>query len=255
LKETNIKSITTAEEQERLASLWSYQMFDSVGQKEFNDLVDLAAKICETPISLISLIDQDIQFHKASVGMKEKTLPRQHSFCTHAIQKPKEMMIIDDASKDARFCDNPLVTGDPNISFYAGVPLVNQTGHVLGALCVIDDKPRKLSTFQKKALQTLSSQVVRLFELRKTRTELDHLQENLDTRKVTIRGLATVISDELNLHFAHIDRSIDKLVQKNKTHFDTESTELIRDIRRESKTATDYIKELYVYLHEKDKEC
>jgi len=248
-----MKNIIPADqEQERLHNLWSYQLMDTVGQKEFNALVDLAAQICDTPISLITLVDEHQQFHKASIGLEVKTIPRQHSFCAHAIHHPKKIMIVDDAAKDERFASNPLVTGDPNISFYAGVPLVNKSGHPLGALCVIDSRPRKLSKFQKKALRTLSKQVVRLFELRKVNRELDQTHELLETRKITIRELSAVISNEINLHFTRVDESVKQLLHRNKSKLDAESIDLIREIRKEAKTGTDYINELYAYFQEKD---
>lgn len=154
-------------EYERLKALYSYDLLDDVEHKEFNDIVNLAASICNTPISLITLIDFSVQWHKARVGEIGKFVNRDISFCGHAINQPDEVFIVKDASQDERFSDNPLVTGAPFISFYAGIPLVTGDGFSLGALCVIDQEPRELNESQIKALQALSTQVVRLFELRK----------------------------------------------------------------------------------------
>lgn len=247
-----MESISSTEEDQRLQSLWSYQLIDNVDQGEFNDLVDLAAKICDTPISLISLLDSDTQYHKAIKGLTIDSIPRHHSFCNHTIKSGKKIMIVDDASKDERFMNNPLVTGDPNITFYAGVPLVNNSGHTMGALCVVDDKPRKLSKFQKQSLQTLSRQVIRLFELRKTRREMAHVQDILDTRRNTIRELSTVIATELTNYFDKIDDQANRLKKKSNGALNEEGLNLINSIKRESKTGTDYIKELYAYLQGKD---
>ena len=115
-------------EKERLEALYSYQLLDKTEQKEFNDIVNLAAQICQTPISLITLIDTSIQWHKAKVGLEVKSLDREISFCGHAINQPDEIFIVQDATVDERFADNPLVTGDPNIAFYAGIPLVTEAG-------------------------------------------------------------------------------------------------------------------------------
>jgi len=162
------KPLIPANEQERLEALQSYDLLNLINQQEFQVIVELAAMICETPISIITLVDTDKQWFKAKIGFEGDFTFREVSFCGHAINNPHEPFIVKDARLDERFMDNPLVTGDPNIVFYAGMPLVTNDGYGLGSLCVIDTKPKELNAEQHRQLNGLSRQVVRLFELRRT---------------------------------------------------------------------------------------
>lgn len=171
------KTSLKIDEIERIKALYSYQVLDSEAEKEYDDLVLIASQICGTPTSLISLVDQNRQWHKAKVGVEANEIPRHLTFCTHAIQSDKTF-IVEDASKDIRFENNPLVTGNPNIRFYAGAQLQTSDGYNLGALCVIDTKPLKLSESQIQSLEALARQVVGLLELRKSlKTEKDLAQK------------------------------------------------------------------------------
>ena len=166
-------------ETDRLRALRSYKILDTKPEERFDELTQLAAIICGVPISLITLIDADRQWFKSKVGLEISETPRAQAFCTHAIMQP-QMFEVPDAAEDARFAANPLVTGNPNIRFYAGAPLATSDGHLLGTMCVLDRKPRTLSAEQKTALEILGRQVVANMELR---SNLRELKEALSARE------------------------------------------------------------------------
>jgi len=147
-------------EADRLEALRRYNILDTPPDEAIDAIAKAAADICETPIALVSLVDASRQWFKASLGVPISETSREHAFCAHAIEVPEELMVVEDATKDDRFQDNPLVTGEPNIRFYSGKPLLSPDGHALGTLCVIDDQPRQLSELQEKALSSLGDAVM-----------------------------------------------------------------------------------------------
>ena len=136
----------------RIAALNRYAILDSEPEEAFDDLVILAAHVCRTPMALLSLVDDHRQWFKSAVGVQIKETPKEISVCAHAIQQ-SELFIVPDMLEDARFRDNPLVTNEPRIRFYAGAPLVNEDGFALGTLCVVDREPRELDEEQTDALR------------------------------------------------------------------------------------------------------
>ncbi|MGZ9733822.1 PAS domain S-box protein [Flavobacterium sp. GNP002] len=163
-------------ESERLTALESYSIMDTLPEKEYDAITQLASYICGTPIALVSLLDKERQWFKSSVGLGASETPREISFCQYAIMG-EEVYEVANALENKLFAANPLVTGNPDIRFYAGAPLKDSDGFNLGSLCVIDTVPRTLSTEQKNALKLLANQVVLLLQLRKKNSDLNTTQK------------------------------------------------------------------------------
>jgi diguanylate cyclase (GGDEF)-like protein/PAS domain S-box-containing protein len=161
----------TSNSEMRVQALARLDILDTPAEAEFNDLVELASEVCSTPISIVTLLDSERQWFKASVGMAARETQISISFCAHAIQQ-HGLFMVEDATQDARFQKNPLVLNEPNIRFYAGMPLYAEKGIAIGTLCVIDTVPRSLSPGQAKALSILSQQVQARIELRSERINL-----------------------------------------------------------------------------------
>lgn len=169
-------------EAQRLASLAQYDVLDTPSEQAFDDLTLLASHICQTPMALVSLVDETRQWFKSRFGVMALETSRDVAFCAHTILQPEEMFVVQDAQDDPRFAGNPLVTGAPHIRFYAGMPLVTPDGHSLGSLCVLDRVPRLLTGAQEAALRALSHQVVSQLELRR---QTRQLQEEVLKRERT----------------------------------------------------------------------
>jgi PAS domain S-box-containing protein len=161
-----------ANEASRLRTLQSYDILDSGDEVGYDDITLLAARICNTPMALITLIGEHRQWFKSKIGLDGSETPRELAFCAHAILNPDEMLTVPDARLDVRFASNPWVTGAPHIRFYTGAPLVSPDGHALGTLCVVDREPRQLQPEQRNALRALSRQVMALLEARRTAAAL-----------------------------------------------------------------------------------
>ena len=146
-------------ELDRLAMLRSYEVLDTPAEQDFDDLTNLAAQICETPIALVSLVAEDRQWFKSKLGIDADETPREIAFCAHALLQ-HDVLVVPDARLDPRFATNPLVTGEPYVRFYLGAPLVTPNGLVMGTLCAIDREPRTPRPEQISAIQRLSRQVV-----------------------------------------------------------------------------------------------
>lgn len=172
-------------ETQRLKVLWQYDVLDTVPEAVFDDLTDLAAHICEAPIALISLVDENRQWFKSRVGLSAKETSRDVSFCAHAILQ-NGLFVISDATKDPRFKRNPIVTGPPHVRFYAGVPLKTPDGYALGTLCVLDKKPKQLRAEQKRALMVLARHVETQLELRRHAKELAEARKHGDRQRAEL---------------------------------------------------------------------
>ncbi|HLP88685.1 MAG TPA: ATP-binding protein [Nostocaceae cyanobacterium] len=193
-------------EGKRLKALYRYQILDTDAEAGFDDLTALAAYICGTPIALVSLIDENRQWFKSKVGINATETHRDLAFCAHAILQPDDLLIVQNALDDDRFFDNPLVTSDPNIRFYAGTPLVTKDGFPIGTLCTIDRIPRYLDFQQKEALRKLGHQVLTQMELR---INVANLEKNIQQRQQ--------IESDLRLSNQYLRQTLQKLKQTQAT--------------------------------------
>jgi len=192
-------------ETQRLKVLWQYDVLDTVPEEIFDDLTELAAQICDAPIALITLVDETRQWFKSKVGVSINETSRDISFCAHAINQPG-LFIVPDATKDDRFANNPLVTSDPKVRFYAGAPLVTPDGFALGTLCVIDKVPRELRPEQQRALTILARHVMSQLELRRHSRELAAARNHGDELKSDVEKLRQALAQartELKARVAH----------------------------------------------------
>src|SRR5260370_11009219 len=187
-------------ETQRLKVLWQYDVLDTVPEEIFDDLTELDAQICDAPIALITLVDETRQWFKSKVGVSIKDTSGDSSCCPPAINQTG-LFMVPDATKDDRFANNPLVTSDPKVRFYAGAPLVTPDGFALGTLCVIDKVPRELRPEQQRALTILARHVMSQLELRRHSRELAVARnhgEQLKSDVEKLRQALTQARTELN---------------------------------------------------------
>ena len=173
-------------ENERLEELMAYQILDTTPEKELDELAEIASLIFDVPISLITLLDENRQWFKANKGLRASETKIEDSFCQHALHTPQEVLVVNDANLDLRFKNSALVTGEPNIRFYAGAPLETPNGNVLGTLCIIDTKPREISVKQQKALQILAKKAMDYMNARKVLVEQ---KDQLETSAAQLKKL------------------------------------------------------------------
>lgn len=237
-----IKALLPDREKERLKELKDYNILDSPEEKDYNEIVNLASAICGTPISLVSLVDNYRQWFKAKIGLDASETPKEIAFCSHALLQD-ELFIVSDASKDERFFDNPLVTENPNIRFYAGMPLKSPNGYNLGTLCVIDTIPRDLTQNQKDALKVLGKQVINLFELRKKNIELELTLVELKKNNELKNKLFSIIGHDLKSPISNIDLFLQILEQEMLTI--EESKEHLNKLRSALKSTDELMNNLF----------
>ncbi|WGF92255.1 sensor histidine kinase [Aequorivita marisscotiae] len=235
-----IKPKFPVDEQQRLAALRSYHLLDTLPEKDFDNITAVTANICDVPISLVTLLDADRNFLKSQYGLSLNETPRDISFCGHAILDESNIFIVEDARKDERFKDNPLVT-EMNAIFYAGVRLVNSDGYPLGTLCVFDTKPRTLTKSQQKALVALAYQVVNLFEARKHNRMLLTAQAELEERNEELKHFAGIVSHDMKMPLANMIITSDMLRTKYGQLLDEQGRDYLDYIKQSSFTLSEYI--------------
>ncbi|PPT76502.1 histidine kinase [Xanthomonas arboricola pv. populi] len=168
-----MKQMPPADEASRQQVLDGYRIVDSLPEDTYQDIVQLAASLCNTPIALMSLVDRDRQWFKAQLGLGMQQTDRSQAVCDHAIRSPEQLMEVRDLTQDSRFADISVVTGDTGACFYAGMPLVTSDGVALGTVCVLDTEPRTLTDIQRTGLQALARVTMRLLDERKRELQLE----------------------------------------------------------------------------------
>ena len=200
---------------ERMRALQLYDILDTLPEKAFDEITQLAAHICGCPIATVSIIAQDRQWYKSRVGFDATETPRDIAFCAHTINQT-ETLIVPDTYKDVRFQDNPVVTGGPKVRFYAGAPLINKEGFGLGTICVVDLEPRSLNAQQTAALEALSRHVVILLELRRAEREVASLNAELEQRVAERTAQLKITNDLLTAEIQERERMQQQMVQIQK---------------------------------------
>jgi signal transduction histidine kinase len=234
-------------ESERLRALRSYEVLDTLSEREYDQLTAIASQICGCRMSLISLIDEDRQWFKARVGLDVSETAREFAFCAHAIHEPRKTLVVPDARLDNRFHDNPLVTGDPHLAFYAGVPLVNEDGMSLGTLCVLDSEPKTLSESQLIALNALADQVMALLELRRSKIALEKTLGNLEEKNRELEQFAFIAAHDLKSPLNGISSLTDVLIESHSEVFQQDGIRMLNAIRGSSQQLSSLITGLLDY--------
>ncbi len=234
-------------ESQRLAALRSLDILDTLPEKEYDQITQLVASICDTPVALISLLDEDRQWFKSKVGIDHCETEKKYSFCNFAIQSDKDIMEVSDAREDKRFEGNPLVDGDNQVVFYAGVPLRDKDGYALGTLCVIDHQPRTLSKKQKEGLFYLANQVTKLFELHSMNRGLEKTKKQLEEKNIQLKNFAGVVSHDMKMPLANMIVTIDVLKAKYKDKLDEVGLEYLNNLKKSSFQLSDYISNILTH--------
>lgn len=227
-------------EKKRVETVNMYHLLDTLPERDFDNITALAANVCNVPISVISVVDSDRIFLKSHYGLDFNQTERDGFFCDHTIRTDSDIMIIEDARLDPRFKDHPRVTRD-NLIFYAGVPLINPDGFVLGTLCVFDTVPRKLTKQQKEILFSLAFQVVRLFKVRKYNRSMLHYQEELKKQNQKLKDFAGIVSHDMKMPLANMILTSDILRSKYGNVLDEQAHMYLENLKQSSLGLSEYI--------------
>lgn len=235
-------------EKERLASLEDSQILYTPFEAEFDNITKLASFICNTPISLISLVGKDKQWYKSKHGAGIGETNRDISFCSHAILQPDTLMEIKDTRLDERFKDNPFTIDsiDPVI-YYAGMPLLDHNGYALGTLCVLDSKTHCLNQDQKDALKTLAKQVEMLLELRRKNVHLEKLKKELNQQNSLLKDFAGVVSHDMKMPLANMIITADILKAKYGEKIGEEGKKYLHHLKQAGLKLSEYISGLLIH--------
>ncbi len=231
-------------ESARLFALSAYQLMDSEQEQDYDDLAMLAAEICQTPVALITLIGDQRQWFKSKYGTEVTENHRDYTFCAHAILDGEEIMIVSDARTDPRFSDNPMVTGDHKVVFYAGVPLINPDGYALGSICVIGNETKMLTDSQIRALKILGRQALQLMELRKKALEYEKVNKELADSNNYIQRFAERVAHDIKNPLGNIMLTMQALKAKTEKQGDSSYSRFIEISTNSARNLLSYVNEL-----------
>ena len=234
-------------ENERLSALGDYNILGSGPARDFDDLTRLAAEICQTPIALVTILGEDTQWFKSNFGTELTQTSREVAFCSHSIAGNGDIMIVNNAKQDQRFIQNPLVTGHPDIVFYAGVPLINPEGFALGTLCVIDHEEKGLNESQINALKILAKQAQHQLELRRKVSELEKVNIALSESNSFIEKFAQRVAHDIKNPLASIILSAESLRKRFETEGDEKAVRLIQIALRSANNLVAYVDNMLDY--------
>ena len=234
----------------RVESLEEYNIIDTETELLYDNITDLASKICETPISLISFLDKDRVWLKSNHGVETREVPKEHAFCNYAITGNEDVFIVNDSRTDSRLKNSLAVKYDPSIIFYAGIPLYDDNNVSLGALCIIDDKPKELSADQITSLKILANQVMALLKSRKQTTCLYQSVLKLNENNKKLEKFAYVVAHDLKSPLINISAISKHLSGHYTSDLDDDGKKLLSLIEQSSSELENNIEDILKYYKE-----
>jgi signal transduction histidine kinase len=241
-------------ESARLRALYDYDILDTISEEEYDCITKIAGQICNVPASLITFLDRDRQWIKSHLGTDLRETPRAISFCNYTITDPDNVLVVPDMRVDARFSENPLVTGEPNAVFYAGAPLVTPDGYVLGSICVLDREVHILSDEQRSALKGLAQQVMARLELQKKVKELNVAQEKLKQVNCSLKSFARIVSHDMKTPLANISLVTRSYQIRYEKYFDADADEYLNLINKSATELLVFIDDMLLQSETIDKD-
>ncbi|MEP2772149.1 MAG: GAF domain-containing sensor histidine kinase [Fulvivirga sp.] len=234
-------------DKERIKALKAYGITNTKPERDYDEIAKLAKVICNTQVCLITFIDQDTQWFKAHQGTDINRNSRDLALCSHSLNNPNEITYAPDTLKDDRFNKNPMVTGPTEIRFYAGAPLVNNEGYVLGTICVMDQSPHALNDKQMLALELLARQVMNLLELRRNNFILQQREKELEEKNKELGNFAAAVSHDIKGPLNNIYAITELLQTENSQELNDTGKEYINYLSKSSSKLNSIVEGILTY--------
>ncbi|MGB1242437.1 MAG: sensor histidine kinase [Chitinophagales bacterium] len=228
----------------RVIKLKNYRILDTSKEEEFDQIVELASRICNAPISLISLLDLNRQWFKSTVGVDLKETIREVSFCSHTIEEETDFMAVRDLTKDERFSENPFVLNAPYVRSYAGVSLITEEGLKIGTVCILDDKPRSFTEDELENLRILSKHTINLIKIRRKNEIVKERNSTLELVNKNLEAFTYTVAHDVKAPLRTMNSFSSILLEKYKDKFSTEEAEYLTFINNSSKDLSNYTSDL-----------